>query len=265
MCGNPARAGPRRASARVGGPATVLGRAGSGGRRLVLAGLLGRVGLLLGLVHGAVGVLRRAVDGVEDQRVGAGVDEVVLGARPARPPGRPGRPSASRPPTRASPAPLTKVRIWSMSSWTSSPISPPGGMVMIDELGVLAGPEHPAEVRALLGDGRDREMLHVPLIPRQRQRATPGCADGGIPHGREGLPVAESGIDNPDRRSDRTGRARSPLAYRRMAAVVGDGRSAATDGRGPYGAVRPYPPAELWKLPTPAVVRPAAGPAAGRG
>src|SRR3954464_7134784 len=50
------------------------------GRRLVLAGLLGRVGLLLGLVHRAVGVLRRAVDGVEDQRVLAGVHEVVLGA-----------------------------------------------------------------------------------------------------------------------------------------------------------------------------------------
>src|SRR5215217_8486989 len=49
-----------------------------GGRRLVLAGLLQPVGLLLGLVHRAVGVLRRAVDGVEDQRVRAGVDEVVL-------------------------------------------------------------------------------------------------------------------------------------------------------------------------------------------
>src|SRR4051812_4024954 len=49
-------------------------------RRLVLAGLLGLVGLLPGLVHRAVGVLRRAVNGVEDQRVLAGVDEVVLPA-----------------------------------------------------------------------------------------------------------------------------------------------------------------------------------------
>ena len=32
---------------------------------------------------------------------------------------------------RASPVPLTKVRIWSVSSCTSSPISPSGGMVMI--------------------------------------------------------------------------------------------------------------------------------------
>src|SRR3954469_7287819 len=35
------------------------------------------------------------------------------------------------PETRASPVPLTKVRIWSVSSCTSSPISPPGGIVMI--------------------------------------------------------------------------------------------------------------------------------------
>src|SRR3954464_10847361 len=51
------------------------------GRRLVLAGLLGLVGLLLGGVHRPVGVLRRAVDGVEDQRGLAGVLEVVLRAR----------------------------------------------------------------------------------------------------------------------------------------------------------------------------------------
>ncbi len=35
------------------------------------------------------------------------------------------------PETIAFPVPLTKVRIWSVSSWTSSPISPPGGIVMI--------------------------------------------------------------------------------------------------------------------------------------
>src|SRR3712207_3309202 len=63
----------------VGGPAHPPPRR-SLGRRLVLAGLLGRVGLLLGAVHRAVGVLRRAVDGVEDQGVRAGVDEVVLRA-----------------------------------------------------------------------------------------------------------------------------------------------------------------------------------------
>jgi hypothetical protein len=35
------------------------------------------------------------------------------------------------PSIRASPVPLTKVRIWSMPSCTSSPISPSGGMVMM--------------------------------------------------------------------------------------------------------------------------------------
>ena len=35
------------------------------------------------------------------------------------------------PATSASPVPLTKVRIWSVSSWVSAPISPPGGMVMM--------------------------------------------------------------------------------------------------------------------------------------
>src|SRR5690606_27839842 len=37
-------------------------------------------GLVLGLVHRAVGVLGRAVHRVEDERAGAGVDEVVPGA-----------------------------------------------------------------------------------------------------------------------------------------------------------------------------------------
>src|SRR3712207_9383450 len=54
-------------------PAAPPAPGGSPSRRLVLAGLLGRVGLLLGRVHRAVGVLRRAVDGVEHERVRAGV------------------------------------------------------------------------------------------------------------------------------------------------------------------------------------------------
>src|SRR6476661_7127857 len=54
--------------------------AGSARGRLVLSGRLEPVGLLLGGVHRARGVLRRAVDGVEDQRVRTGVEEVVLPA-----------------------------------------------------------------------------------------------------------------------------------------------------------------------------------------
>ena len=98
--------------------------------RLVLALFLQPVGLFLGLVHRAVGVLRRAVDRVEDQGERPGVDEVVLVA------GRDDDQVAwatffSAPETVAFPVPLTKVRIWSVSGCVSSPISPPGGMVMM--------------------------------------------------------------------------------------------------------------------------------------
>src|SRR5674476_53345 len=45
--------------------------------RLVLAKLLGGIGLFLGGVHGSGCVLGRAVHGVEDEGVGAGIAEVV--------------------------------------------------------------------------------------------------------------------------------------------------------------------------------------------
>ena len=99
-------------------------------RRLVLAFLLEPVGLLLGLVHGLVGVLRRAVDRVQDQRVRAGVDEVVL---------LPGRDDDQvalrhvllRPRHDRLPGAADERQDLVDASWTSSPISPPGGMVMM--------------------------------------------------------------------------------------------------------------------------------------
>src|SRR3954447_25040182 len=126
-------------------------------RRLVLAGLLGLVGLLLGLVHRALGVLRRAVDGVEDQRVLAGVDEVVLLA------GRDddqvalgdllGRAGDARLAGAADEGEdLVGVLVRLLTDLTARRDRHD------DELGVLAGPEDATEVGALLGLGGDRVM-----------------------------------------------------------------------------------------------------------
>src|SRR3954453_6519482 len=138
-------------------------------RRLVLAGLLGLVGLLPGLVHRAGGVVLRAVDGVEDQRVLAGVDEVVLRAggdddevtlgdllRVAGDPRLAGAADERED--------LVGVLVDLLADL---PARRDGHD---DQLGVLAGPEHAAEVGALLGDGGDREVLHGGPLPARRTR-----------------------------------------------------------------------------------------------
>ena len=53
---------------------------GSSGGRFVLTGLFGGVCVLFGRVYRAISVVGRPVDGVEDERVGTGVAEIVSGA-----------------------------------------------------------------------------------------------------------------------------------------------------------------------------------------
>src|SRR3954451_20307808 len=128
--------------------------AASPGGRLVLAGLLRLVGLLLGVVHRAVRVLRRTVDRVEDQRVLAGVHEVVL-----RTCGHDDQVALRHL--------LGAARDAGLSGAADEGEDLVGVLVHLladlparwdrhdHQLGVRAGPEDAAEVRALLCLGRD--------------------------------------------------------------------------------------------------------------
>src|SRR4051794_37469154 len=79
-CRAPRRCRERALPLQRGGATSPSRNPGSTAGRLVLALFLEPVGLFLRLVHCAVRVLRRAVNGVEDERQRALVGEVVLGA-----------------------------------------------------------------------------------------------------------------------------------------------------------------------------------------
>src|SRR4051812_28333961 len=156
------------------------GAGGSAGGRLVLALFLQLVRLFLGLVHRAVGVLRRAVDRVEDQRVLAGVEEVVLLAG--------GdddevtlrdlllRPRDDRLPGAADEG---QDLVHLVDLLADLPARRDGHD---HQLGVLTGPQHATEIGALLGLGGDREVLHGRCLSRS-PRSTAGARPAGR-HGR---------------------------------------------------------------------------------
>src|SRR4051812_23071108 len=151
-----------------------------GRRRLVLPLLLQLVGLLLGLVYGLVGVLRRAVDGVEHQRVDPGVHEVVL--LPRRDHDQ-----------------VALLDVLLLPADLRLGGAADEGQDLVDlvhlladlparrdghdhQLGVLTRPQHATEVGALLGDGGDREVLHGRCLSRS-PRSTAGARPAGR-HGR---------------------------------------------------------------------------------
>src|SRR3954453_13084884 len=187
--GGPAGGGVRRCRS----PPPVASRGGW----LVLARLLGLVGLLLGLVHRAVGVLRWAVDGVEDQRVLAGVDEVVLRARGDDDEVALGDlPGVARDAGLAGAADEREDLVDVLVDLFADLTARRDGHD--HQLGLLAGPEHAAEVRALLGLGGDRVV-----DDGRHGRALLSLGDG---HDRPAPRASRLLVTSPARASPRFGR-----------------------------------------------------------
>jgi len=134
-------------------------RCGASARWLVLACRLRGVGLGLGGVHGAGGVVRRPVDGGQHQRVGPGVDEVVFGAgghddQIALGDG-PGLTADEGLPGAGQEGENLIVALVGLQADVAT-----GRDGHHDQLGVDTGPQHAAEIGALLGDRGDLKMFH---------------------------------------------------------------------------------------------------------
>src|SRR5699024_4845527 len=134
--------------------------AGSGLGRGVLAGGLGRVGLLLRCVGGLCRVLRWRVDRVEHERLVAGVAEVVLRA------GRYGALVAGLDGVGLAGQVGASVTAHEVEDLIRRLVGLVADLAARrdghgDDLGVVSGPQDAAEIRVLLSDLGDGEVLDV--------------------------------------------------------------------------------------------------------
>ena len=122
------------------------------------------VGFRLGLVDGAGGVLRRRIDREQAQIRGAAVLHVVARTGRDMDQAIPGPTALSSPSRMATPVPCTNARTWSTCSWTSMPISPPGGMLVTTTWALRPGRDDLAEEAVGLRD-RDNVDVERHVIP----------------------------------------------------------------------------------------------------